>query len=242
MTKNVSYIFVMVAALLWGSTAAVAKLLLADLNSLQVLFFNNFFALLGLFIAVLVRGQLAVMESYIRKDYIVFAIMGFLGTFLYNLFLISALEALPAQEAFVINYLWPVMAVIFAVAILKEKMNLHKAVGLISSFVGVAIVVTQGNFLALHFNSVAGVSFAIFGAVMFGVFSVLGKRYNHEQFTSMLLYYFFGTIYSLITVLVFSSLSLLSWSQFFGLIWLGSFTSGLAFVFWFLALRYGDTA
>ena len=27
-----------------------------------------------------------------------------------------------------------------------------------------------------------------------------------------------------------------------GLVWLGAFTSGFAFVFWFLALKYGDTA
>ena len=242
MTKKISYIFVIAAALLWGSTAAIAKLLLTDLNSLQVLFFNNFFAFLGLFVAVLIRRRLAVIRSYEKKDYVVFATLGFLGTFLYNLFLISALEALPAQEAFIINYLWPVMAVIFAVTILKEKVNLRKAVGLISSFVGVAVVVTQGNFSVLHFNSVAGILFAISGAVAFGLFSVLGKRYHREQFTGMLLYYFFGTLFALLTLLVFSSLPILSWHQLFGLVWLGAFTSGLAFVFWFLALEYGDTA
>ena len=241
MTKKISYIFVIAAALLWGSTAAIAKLLLTDLNSLQVLFFNNFFAFLGLFVAVLIRRRLAVIRSYEKKDYVVFATLGFFGTFLYNLFLISALEALPAQEAFVINYLWPVMAVIFAAFLLKEKINLRKAIGLISSFIGVAIVITQGNFLSLRFNSMAGILFAISGAVVFGLFSVLGKRYYHEQFTGMLLYYLFGTLYSLLTVFLFSNLPILSWHQFFGLIWLGAFTSGLAFVFWFLALEYGDT-
>ena len=242
MTKKISYAFVIAAALLWGSTPAVAKLLLTDLNSLQVLFFNNFFALLGLFIAVLFRGQLVVVRSYAKNDYIVFAAMGFLGTFLYNLFLISALEALPAQEAFLINYLWPVLAVIFAAIILREKINPRKTVGLLSSFIGVAIVVTQGNFLALHFESVAGVLFAVAGAVTFGLFSVLGKRYDREQFSGMMFYYLFGTLYSLLAVILFSNFSLPSASQLFGLIWLGAFTSGLAFVFWFLALKYGDTA
>jgi len=242
MTKKISYVFVIAAALLWGSTAAVAKLLLADLNSLQVLFFNNFFACLGLFVIVLIRGQSAVIWSYGRRDYAVFAAIGFLGTFLYNLFLISALETLPAQEAFLINYLWPVMAVIFAAVILKEKINPRKAVGLASSFIGVAIVVTRGNFSFLRFDNITGILFAVAGAVAFGLFSVLGKRYKHEQFTGMLLYYLFGTLCSLLTVLLFSSLPLLSRPQFFRLIWLGAFTSGVAFVFWFLALEYGDTA
>lgn len=242
MTKKISYIFVVFAALLWGSTPAVAKLLLAELNNLQVLFFNNFFACLGLLAAVLIRRQSDIIKNYTRKDYVIFAAMGLLGTFLYNLFLISALEALPAQEAFLINYLWPVMAVIFATVILKEKINLRKALGLLSSFIGVAIVVTQGNFSSFHLNSAAGVLLATAGAVVFGLFSVLGKRYKYEQFTDMMFYYVFGTTYSLLALLLFSNLPSLSMSQFFGLIWLGTFTSGLAFVFWFLALEYGDTA
>lgn len=241
MTKKISYIFVVSAALLWGSTPATAKILLANLDSLQVLFFNNLFAFLGLFIAVLIRGKLTVAKDYGRKDYIIFVVMGFLGTFLYNLLLISGLEALSAQEAFLINYLWPVLAVIFATVILKEKINLRKAVGLICSFIGVAIVVTRGNLLVLRFDSVAGILFAVAGAVTFGLFSVLGKKYKHEQFTGILFYYLFGTIYSLVAVLLFSSLFLPSLSQLLGLIWLGAFTSGLAFVFWFLALEYGDT-
>ncbi len=241
MTKNISYIFVISAALLWGSVPVIVKLLLKNLDSLQVLFFNNFFAFLGLFIAVLISGQTATIRDYKKQDYRTFASIGFLGTFLYTIFLISALKILPAQEAFLINYLWPVMAVIFAAFILKEKINSRKSAGLLCSFIGVAIVVTQGNFLVLHFNSAEGLFFAVAGAVVFGLFSVLGKRYKYEQFTGMMFYYLFGTLYSLLTVLLFSKLSFLSWPQLFWLIWLGAFTSGLAFVFWFLALEHGDT-
>ena len=242
MTKNISYIFVIAAALLWGSTPAVGKLLFANLDSLQVLFFNSLFAFLGLFIFLLFQRKISVIRTYVAKDYFTLTWMGFLGAFLYTLFFFIALWFLSAQEAFIINYLWPVMAVIFAAVILKEKINLRKAVGLLSSFIGVAIVVTQGNFLALHFNSVAGVLFAIAGAVVLGLFWVLDKKQNYDKIISITFYYFVSSVLALATVLVFSEIPAMTTRQILGLIWLGTFTSGFAFVFWTLALKYGDTA
>ena len=49
---------------------------------------------------------------------------------------------------------------------------------------------------------------------------------------------------SLFSILLnpFSSVPSLSLSQLVALSWLGIFANGLAFVFWFKALRYGDTA
>jgi len=241
MTKKISYIFVLLAALLWGSTAAVAKLLLANLNNLQVLFFTNLFAFLGLFIIVLLLKKKAIIQSYTRQDYFTFAWMGFLGVFLYAFFLYGALQLLPAQEAFIINYLWPIMVVIFAVLILKEQITLWKLLGIICSFVGVAIVITKGNFSILQFGNTLGILSAIAGAVVYGLFSILGKKQNYDKFVSMMFYYFFSVFYALIAVLIFSKIPAVSFNQLLGLMWLGIFTSGLAFVFWFLALKYGDT-
>ena len=242
MTKNTAYIFVLLASLLWGSTAAVGKLLLTNLDNLQVLFFTNLFAFLGLFVIVLFQKKKAIIQAYTKKDYLTFAWMGLLGVYLYAFFFYGALQLLPAQEAFIVNYLWPIMVVVFAILILKEQITSRKILGIICSFLGVAIVITKGNFFALQFGNVLGILLAIAGAVVYGLFSVLGKKQNYEKFTSMMFYYFFSFLYSLIVVLLFSKIPQVSFYQLTGLIWLGIFTSGLGFVFWFLALKYGDTA
>lgn len=73
MTKNISYIFVLVAALLWGSMAAVGKLLLINLDNLQVLLFTNSFAFLGLFAIVLFQKGGTIIRTYAKQDYFTFA-------------------------------------------------------------------------------------------------------------------------------------------------------------------------
>lgn len=237
-----AYLFVLLAALLWGSSAAVGKLLLADLNNLQLLFFTNLFAFLGLFFVILFQKKLAIIKTYTKKDYFVFGWMGFLGIFLYFFFFYRALELLPAQEAFIINYLWPIMVILFAVIILKEKVTWLKILGLLCSFIGVTIVVTKGDFSAFHFDSLLGILLAIAGAIVYGLFSVLGKKQDYNKFTSMMFYYLLSFLYSLIAVISFSNIPQISLYQLSGLLWLGIFPGGLGYVFWFLALKHGDTA
>src|SRR3989344_2445150 len=240
MKINKGYLYASLASLLWASTAAVSKLLLAHLDNLQVLFFSTLFASISLLIISLVQGKFAVIKTYTLKDYGIFALMGFIGVFLYRFFLQAALLLMPAQEAFIINYTWPIMVVIFAWIILKEKMTWKKVVALLMSFIGVIIVTTKGDFSILNF-SIGGVFFALAGAVVYGFYSVLGKRQTYEKFTSTTFFYIFSFIFSTIALLLFSSVPSLSLNQFGGLLWLGIFPSGLAFVFWLLALKHGDT-
>ncbi len=114
--------------------------------------------------------------------------------------------------------------------------------GIICSFVGVAVVITKGDFSVLRFGSAIGVLSAIAGAIVGGLFMVLGKKQNHEKFTAVMFYYFFSLFYVFATILLFSEIPRLSFHQLAGLLWLGIFTSGFAYVFWFFALKYGDTA
>jgi len=241
MKLNKGYLYVSLASILWASTAAVSKLLLAYLDNLQVLFFSTLFASISLLIISVAQGKFAVVKTYTLKDYAIFALMGFIGVFLYRFFLQAALLLMPAQEAFIVNYTWPIMVVIFAWIILKEKMTSKKVVGLLLSFTGVVIVTTKGDFSVLNF-SIGGVFFALAGAVVYGFYSVLGKRQTYEKFTSTTFFYIFSFLFSTIALLIFSSVPLLSLNQLGGLLWLGVFPSGLAFVFWLLALKHGDVA
>jgi drug/metabolite transporter (DMT)-like permease len=195
MKINQGYIYVSLASIFWASTAAVSKLLLAHLDNLQVLFFSTLFASLSLLIISMVQGKFEVFKTYSFKDYAIFTMMGFIGVFLYRFFLQAAFMLMPVQEAFIVNYTWPIMVVIFAWIILKEKMNLKKVIGLLLSFIGVVVVTTKGNFSVLNF-SIGGVLFALAGAVVYGFYSVLGKLQTYEKFTSTTFFYIFSFIFS----------------------------------------------
>ena len=125
---------------------------------------------------------------------------------------------------------------------LERRNDLEKMWGIVCSFAGVFIVITRGDFLSLQFGNALGIFSAVAGAVVFGLFSVLGKKQNYEKFTSVTLYYLFSIPYTLIAIMLFSEIPQISIYQLAGLLWLGIFISGLAFVLWFLALKYGDTA
>lgn len=242
MTKYRSYTLVLLTALLWGSSFAVGKLLLVNLNNFQVTFFTITIAWITLAITVALQGKSKVIKKYKSTDYLIFAAMGFLGIFAYLFLFYSGLQHLLAQTLASIDYAWPIMTIIFASIILREKLTARKIIGIVCSFVGVVIVITRGDLSSLRFTSATGVAYALAAAVVYGLFSVLGKSLKYEAVTSMMFYYFFAAIYSLIAVLIFSSIPPVTLYQAAGLIWNGSLASGVAYVLWFLALKYGDTA
>lgn len=236
------YLYVAMAVLLWSPTAAVGKLLLKNLNSLQVLFFTSLIATITLFIIVLFQKKLPAIKNYGLKDYRRFAYMGFIGVFLYYVLFFAGLALAPAQEAFIVNYTWPVWVVIFAMPILGEEFNLRKLAAILLGFMGVYVVVTRGDPFSLSITNLEGILFVLAGAVSYGVFSVLGKKHDYERITSTMFYYAFAFLYVSVSVLLFSEIPSISLYELAGLAWFGIFTCGLAFVFWFLALKHGDTA
>lgn len=240
--EKISYLYVALAVLLWGSTAAVGKLMLKNLNNLQVLFYTSLIASISLFVIVLFQKKFHIIKKYTLKDYWHFVYMGFIGVFLYYVFLFAGLMFAPAQEAFIVNYTWPIWVVIFAMVLLKEEFNLKKMLAILLGFIGVYVVVTKGDVFSLSIANLKGDLFAFAGAISYGIFSVLGKKHNYERFTSMMFYYSFTFLFISIANLLFSGIPEISLYELAGLTWLGIFTSALAFVFWFLALKHGDTA
>lgn len=127
-----AYWFAGITIFLWGSTASVTKLLLGGLNSMQVLFCVSGLAALSLLIFNLIRGRgsLPAVRSLTGRDWLQLTGLGLVGIFGYNLFHYMAIDRLPAQEALIINYLWPIMTVLFACVFLRERMTARKVAAL----------------------------------------------------------------------------------------------------------------
>lgn len=241
--EKLSYIYVFAASMLWGSAPSVGKIMLKNLNSYQLLFYVSLTASISLFIICCLQGKFYIIKSYDKKDYLNFAYMSFIGVFLYYIFYYGGLTYAPVQEAFIVNYTWPVWVVIFAILILKEPFNIKKLAAIILGFIGIYLVAAKGQ-LTLSFSpqTLKGDILAMLGAICYGTFSVLGKKQNYERYSSTMFYYIFAFIYIAVYLIVFSSIPKISLKQLLGIIWMGTCCSGLASVCWFLALKYGDTA
>jgi drug/metabolite transporter (DMT)-like permease len=242
MRKNISVIYVLLAVLLWASTASVGKLLLENLTNLQVLFYASLFAAGGMLVIVCFQKKIHIVRTYRLIDYGRFALMGFVGVFLYNILLFAGLSNTSAQTAFIVNYTWPVWVVIFAGFILKEEFTFKKSAAVILGFVGIYIAASGGNLLSFKIENINGVFYALAGAISYGIFSVTGKKHNDDKLISAMFYNAFTFVYISIILLMYNEIPGISFLEFLGLFWLGFFTFGLAYVFWLKALELGDTA
>ena len=236
------YIYAIISVLLWSTTATIIKLLLGYLDNIQILFLASFFAFMFLFIINCIKGNLKEIKKYKLKDFFKIFILGILGIFLYNLFLYLGINTLQASKAFIINYLWPITTVIFACIILKEKITIRKIIAIIISFIGVIIVSINGNLFNIEKSSIIGTIYCFLAAISYGLFSVLNKEQNYNKYISMMLYYLSSFCISLIYCLCKKKIFIPEMNQLLGLLWIGVFTSAIAFTLWALALEKGDTA
>ena len=236
------YIYAIISVLLWSTTATVSKLLLGSLDSMQILLLSSLFSFLFLLIINCFNGSIKEIKKYKPKDYLIIFALGVIGIFLYDLFFYLGINAMQASQAFIINYLWPIMTVLFACIILKEKFTIRKIIAIIISFIGVIIVSSNGNLLSIEKSSLMGTIYCLLAALLYGLFSVLNKKQNYNKYTSMMLFYFNSTIISLIYVIATKRFFVPELSQTLGLLWIGIFTSAVAYTSWALALAKGDTA
>ncbi|MBN2095411.1 MAG: DMT family transporter [Candidatus Aenigmarchaeota archaeon] len=236
-----AYGYLLLAVVVWSTNPAVAKLALAELDNFQVLFYMCIFAIISLFTVNLLQGKLGLLLEYSPGDYLKMFVLGMLGIFLYHAFLLGGFALAPAGQVNVMNYLWPVFVILFSIPLLKERLTPVTLLSVSISFIGALIAFTGGN---LRFSSdyTQGYILAALGALCYGLFSVLGQKWNYENYSGMLVYSLSAAALIIPITLVFSSFTVpLVLTTWLAVAFLGGVVNSLAVVFWFKALELGDT-
>jgi len=236
-----SYIYAAASIAVWSTMATVAKLLLGEMDSYTLLCFSSLFAAAALFVMNLCSKKLPILKAYRLKDYLLMSAIGLPGVFFYNAFYYEGASRMPASQAFIINYLWPIMSIIFACVLLKEKMTVRKAIAVLMSFLGVFAV--AGNDL-IHFNreTFIGILFCIGAAVSYGLFTALNKKSSYDTQVSMTVASAASFVLSLCVTLLRGNTLAVAPAQLPGILWNGVFTMAVANLTWALALSSGSTA
>lgn len=235
------YLYVATAIFCWSTIATVSKLLLGGINCMQLLWINSFVAASALLVVSFANGKIKLLKNYKFKDYAITMMIGFPGTFFYYVFYYAGTDLMLASQAFIVNYLWPIMSVVFACVILKEKLTLRKIIAILVSFLGVAIV-TGGDLLQMNSSTSLGVLMCILGAVSYGLFTALNKKMDYDKILTVMISYM-GTFF--VTTVINSingDLFVPSLMQAPGFLWNGAFTMAVADTAWIMALKKGDTA
>lgn len=236
------YAFALVTVILWGTAASAVKSLTEGLDSLCILGFTSLFAVVFLLLLLVLRGQGGLLRQYGPREYGALAGLGFLGMFLYSALYYFGIERLSAQEACILNYLWPVMIVFFSCLILKEPLTGRKAAAIALSFSGVLVIalfdLTAGG--GTLSGDWAGIAACVGAAVCYGLFCVLNKKRGLDQTVGMIVFWGVTCLCAFALAGATGALRLPAPPQLGGLLWLGVMVDGLPYLLWALALNGVD--
>mgnify|MGYP000849962234 FL=1 len=230
------YFYAISAVVIWSTTAALVKSLLTAIPTFEALFLSTFAASLFLLGVQLVRDGGRIFRTYDIRGYAAMAGLGFLGLFLYSGLYYYGLSQLTSQEACLLNYLWPMMIVLFAALLLGERITLRTAVALLLSFSGV-VVLTLGGEGSAEGNGLLGTVACLLAALCYGLFCVLNKRRNIDQTVMMIMAWGVTAVCSLPVTLLTEEWVTPMWTQWIGLLWLGVFIDAVGYLWWAMALQ-----
>jgi len=105
--------------------------------------------------------------------------LGVGGLFGYHFFYFLALRQAPPLQANLLNYLWPLLIVLFSALLPGERLRARHVLGGLAGMAGAALLVLRGvgqtEFSSEH---LAGYAAALTCAVVWGGYSVLSRRFR----------------------------------------------------------------
>lgn len=232
------------AVLVWGTGPAVTKTLVSSIPTMEVLFLDLLAAAAFLAAFAAGTGKRRLARLYTPKVYLKMAGLGFLGIFVYSALYCWGIKILPAEDACIINYLWPILIVLFSCVVLGEKLTARKAAAVAVSFLGVVFIAakdgTGGG--ASSGTMITGALMCVAAAVSYALFSVLNKKEDKEQTIANAVYFAVAALCSGILMALGGNAVPLSAWQIFGIVWSGVAVNGIGYLLWSKALNGGDTA
>lgn len=234
-----AYIFGWIVVLLWSTVASVFKLSLEYVTPVQLLFYSAVMSMIILFFTLVIQKKLKNLLELSFKNIVIMFIQGLLNPFLYFILLFKSYDLLPAQEAQPITYTWPIMMVLLAWPILKQKITLFDVITLFLCYMGIYVVITKGSIFDLHFSSVSGIIYALLSTIVWALYWIINTKVKTDPIITL----FMNSVLSfplIVFTTIYFSTPICSITGILGAFYVGAFEMGIAFVFWLYALKLAE--
>lgn len=238
------YLIAVLNIMLWASGNTVIALLQQGdaMTDGEQVFYMSVFAVIVLFAVCLITGRFRGLREIKAAELFHIAALGVLGFYVYYHLLYYGMRHLKVQQASTINYMWPMLIVLFSAVLYRERLSARKVIALLISFLGVAVIATEGDLTNLGGISAAGIAGSGGGACVYALFSVLNLRVRIDKLLAMFLYALFSLAAASVEILMTGSLRVPDAAETAGLFYMGGILAGLVCVVWLWALEAGDTA
>jgi drug/metabolite transporter (DMT)-like permease len=217
------------AIALWGVLAALAL----QLAAMPPLLLTGIALLIGASV-----GGRALLQ---RPPPLAALALGVYGLFGFHFFLFLALRHAPPVEANLINYLWPLLIVVLAPAIVPGvAWSARHGIAALLGFTGAALLIGAGAMGAAGGGETIGYAFAAVSAVIWSTYSLMTRRFAHFPTAYVAWFCLASGIAALACHLVLEPRYWPRPQEWLFLLALGLGPMGAAFFLWDRALKRGD--
>ena len=233
-TKLLPFLEALFAVIVWGASFIATKIAVGQISPIAVVFIRFAMGIPILLFAVIIRKQFAFPKG---NEWGYFALLGFLGISFHQWLQSNGLQTAQATTTAWIVSTSPAFIAILGWMVLKEKLNLLQSSGIVLAMIGVLAVVSKGDLSTLvggKFGT-TGDFLILISSVNWAVFSILSRR-GLKNHPSTRMTFWVMTIGWLITAVAFfanksyTEIPLLDARGWMAMIFLGIFTTGLAYI------------
>ncbi|AOP35554.1 hypothetical protein A0128_17930 [Leptospira tipperaryensis] len=231
------YLCLVLFALITGTTFQVAKEALLYFSPAQTgaLRFVLASILLFTFVFLSDRKLLKVNKEHLRS----FIFLGIVGVFGFNFFFFLGMRKASPVNAAIIVALSPAITIFLSYILLKTKITFLQYLGTVVSFLGVLVVISDGNLSSIRtVLEGEGILFIFLAAACWALYSVGMKKYLKGVSTVQITTFtsFFGTICLLLLILLNGDYHI-EWSKtpssaWFAILYMAAFTTFFGYLFW----------
>ena len=239
--QSKAYLYAAFTVLFWSTVASAFKISLRFLDVLPLLFLASVVSTIIFFCNLVFQRKLNLLRTLTPKQYLHSALLGLLNPFLYYLVLFKAYSILPAQEALVLNFTWPITLVLLSMPLLKQKIKPKSILAISISFLGVFVIATRGSVTTFRFTNITGVSLAVGSSLIWAMFWIYNVKDKLDATLRLFLNFLFGSCFIFLSMLLFSEIRLPTFNGLLGGAYIGLFEMGITFILWLRALKLSET-
>jgi drug/metabolite transporter (DMT)-like permease len=239
-SKIIPYLEALFAVIVWGTSFIATKIAVSEISPTAVVWLRFAMGLPILLFAVVLRKQFVFPKG---NEWLYFALLGFLGITFHQWLQSNGLKTAQASTTAWIVATSPVFIAVLGWLVLKEKLNLLQSSGIALAMIGVLAVVSKGDFSTITIGKFGsyGDFLILISAVNWAVFSILSRRGLKKHPSTMMTLWVMTIGWLLTSVAFFANknymdIPLLDFRGWMAIIFLGIFTTGLAYITWFDAL------
>ena len=245
-SKMIPYLEATFAVAVWGASFIATKVALRDISPISIVWLRFSMGVVILGVVVAMRKQFLRVNP---REWPYFALLGFLGITFHQWLQSNGLQTSDAGTTAWIVSTTPVFMALLGWILLKEKLGWIAVFGILMAFAGVLLVVYDGNFNSISLRGFGkpGDILILISAVNWAVVSVLSRRGLKSHSASLMMFYIMSFGWLFTSVLFFatqdvSEVGQLTKNGWLGVLFLGIFCSGLAYIAWYDALKALTTA